>query len=741
MNARDGKPVFLNMGVHHAREWPSGEHAMEWAHELVKGYKAGDARVRTLMDATRTIVVPIVNPDGFNASREAGEDDGREGPDETANLAIPYEYHRKNCRVINPTGDDPAEGDCTQQPATGLQQFGVDPNRNYGGYWGGPGASAPGGTPPGDYAQDYRGPGPFSEPETQNIRDLVSKRQVVTLITNHTASNLILRPPGIQALGNSPDENLGYKALGDAMAAENGYTSQFGYELYDTTGTTEDWTYSATGGFGFTFEIGCEDKNEDTQECEGLPLPPQLPEGGRRVRGNERGGGRERPRRAGQPRGVLHRAWRAPRTPPGTRSSRATPRPAPCCASPRASRPAPRRSSTAEWRATRSCSTTSSRACSRSRPRGATPGTPTPRSGRRSRGTPAGPPPARPARPCEFTGGVTGHRASRATTASAVPGGDANSNDPMNNNDHVVEVPKTGGVDNAKVKIRVEWATPASDWDVRLYVDADADGVPDDPASSISASQTGPSSFEVVAASESVTDPALAPQYIVRVTNFAAAEGYTGTVTYEGPDPFVAAVRESWTLTCESQSGTVLQEREGRDRARPAQGGQLPGLRDGVPGGLQDRRGLRPADGPDQGQAARSRAPRPLARQNLQAYRISRRGVRNVDFFCLSDRRRVRVGYVSSGLRRRLTGREVRRLGTDKAILILTDSRRFRLKGLRPGSRASRLKALRVAGGCASCGSAGSGRTPGTSPAGRAPGWCSRSATSGCARSASPTSA
>ena len=33
-----------------------------------------------------------------------------------------------------------------------------------------PGASAPGGNPPGDYAQNYRGPGPFSEPETQNIR-------------------------------------------------------------------------------------------------------------------------------------------------------------------------------------------------------------------------------------------------------------------------------------------------------------------------------------------------------------------------------------------------------------------------------------------------------------------------------------------------------------------------------------------------------------------------------------------
>ena len=37
--ARDGKPVFLQMGAHHAREWPSAEHAMEWAYELILGYR------------------------------------------------------------------------------------------------------------------------------------------------------------------------------------------------------------------------------------------------------------------------------------------------------------------------------------------------------------------------------------------------------------------------------------------------------------------------------------------------------------------------------------------------------------------------------------------------------------------------------------------------------------------------------------------------------------------------------
>ena len=137
------------------------------------------------------------------------------------------------------------------QPGLGIQSTGVDPNRNYGGFWGGPGAS----DVPAD--EDYRGPGPFSEPETRNIRHLVSHRQVTVLITNHTFSNLVLRPPGLASQPN-PIDDAALTALGDAMAAENGYLSQRGYELYDTSGTTEDWSYNATGGYGYTFEIYCD---------------------------------------------------------------------------------------------------------------------------------------------------------------------------------------------------------------------------------------------------------------------------------------------------------------------------------------------------------------------------------------------------------------------------------------------------------------------------------------------------
>jgi hypothetical protein len=227
-NAADGKPVFLQMGVHHAREWPSSEHAIEFGYDLLVNYAAR----RTLVDATRTIVVPIVNRDGFNVSREARE--VRSGYDFAVN---DHEMKRKTCFGV--------EGVC----GTANRLAGIDPNRNYGGNWGAPGA--------GTLVHDdtFRGDRPFQAPEVENIRRLVSSRQVVTLITNHTYSNLVLRPPGLVSTGRTVDEPA-YRALGAAMTAHNRYANMPSYGLYDTSGTTEDWTYYATGGLGFTFEIG-----------------------------------------------------------------------------------------------------------------------------------------------------------------------------------------------------------------------------------------------------------------------------------------------------------------------------------------------------------------------------------------------------------------------------------------------------------------------------------------------------
>ena len=484
------------MGAHHAREWPSAEHAMEWAYELILGYRRGDAQSKRLVETTRTIVVPVVNPDGFNASREAGEllgaGDGRGGSadDETVNiLSHPNEYRRKNCRLI--TGDE--SGNCLQ-PAFGLASAGVDPNRNYGGFWGGAGAS-------GDPTNEtYWGTGPFSEPETKNVRELVSSRQVTTLITNHTFSNLVLRPPGIQAQGLTPDEPI-YKALGDAMAAENGYASQLSYQLYDTTGTTEDWSYYSTGGLGFTFEIGPEHFHPPFAETVAEY------EGGNRaayyLAQENTADATKHAVLAGQaPAGSVLRLRKTFQTPTSQDTTFTD------TLDSTMQVPANGRF---EWHVNQS-----------TRPLVAQ------ERGREATGAPSPP-------------------QSFAARGSSTPC--ANFDDPPETcyEDHVITVPAGEGIDNARATIRVEWPSPVSDYDVRVL----RDGV------EVGSSAQGTTNFEQV----TLGDPQPG-EYVVRVINFAGAEPWSGTVTFEGPEAFQPAQTETWTLFCEDADGTIRSARQ-----------------------------------------------------------------------------------------------------------------------------------------------------------------------------------
>jgi hypothetical protein len=241
----DGKPTFFLMGEHHAREWPSAEIPTEFGIYVTSQY-GSDARVTALLKKVRIVIVPVINPDGYIASRESPDiadttGDPGAAPSLAESVAPPggsLAYRRKNCDGASPS------------PATPCQlQYGVDPNRNYGQNWGGSGA----GTDPND--QDYRGSGMWSEPETQAVHGFSQTHDITTLITMHNFASLVLRPPGVHDAGMAPDEPA-LKSLGDRMAADTGYTSEFGYQLYDTSGTTEDWAYAAQGTFGYTIEMG-----------------------------------------------------------------------------------------------------------------------------------------------------------------------------------------------------------------------------------------------------------------------------------------------------------------------------------------------------------------------------------------------------------------------------------------------------------------------------------------------------
>lgn len=211
LGVEDGRPEHVHVAMHHAREWPTGELALDLAWYLLDNYGT-DARVTAILDEIRVWVLPNINPDGFWHSQNV------------------YQMWRKN-RSPNADGS-----------------YGVDLNRNYSYKWGGTGSST---SPRSD---TYHGTGPFSEPEMAAFRDFLLKRQAVTLISGHTHGQWLLYAWGYKS-ELIPDSELG--RIAEAMAAMNGHTwGQACTTLYATAGDTCDWYYGSLRGMAYTFEYG-----------------------------------------------------------------------------------------------------------------------------------------------------------------------------------------------------------------------------------------------------------------------------------------------------------------------------------------------------------------------------------------------------------------------------------------------------------------------------------------------------
>lgn len=242
----DGRPILYIDGVHHAREWPAGEYPMIFAHYLVEN--AGkDPDVDRLLAKGRVLIVPIVNPDGFDYSRSSPL--GAQATVDSAHgaacgIAHCEAYWRKNRRSYS--------GFTVPVVERNPDAYGVDPNRNYSYRWGGGGSSS---SMLPILDQTYRGPAPQSEPETRNVQDLILSRGATAIISNHTYSRLVLRAWG-DTRDDTPDE--GYlENLGARMAkAMGGYQNIKGIDLYITTGTMSDWGYGTLGIPSYTFEHG-----------------------------------------------------------------------------------------------------------------------------------------------------------------------------------------------------------------------------------------------------------------------------------------------------------------------------------------------------------------------------------------------------------------------------------------------------------------------------------------------------
>ena len=216
----ESKPAALIFALTHGREHLSTEMALYTMRFLLEGYGT-DAGLTNLVNQREIYVVPVLNPDGDVYDITGGS----------------YQSWRKNRRP-NPDGS-----------------FGVDLNRNFAYRWGCCGGSSD------IMAQEnYRGPAPFSEDETQALRDFVTAHPNIRVsLSLHTFSELVLWPYGYTRervpADMRPDDQAAFAALGRAMAGLNGYHAMQSSDLYITDGNSDDWLYGERGIFAFTFEM------------------------------------------------------------------------------------------------------------------------------------------------------------------------------------------------------------------------------------------------------------------------------------------------------------------------------------------------------------------------------------------------------------------------------------------------------------------------------------------------------
>lgn len=215
----ENEPNFFVVGCHHAREWISVEIPLLFTRHLLEQYSS-NSQVQKVVNGAQVYIMPIQNPDGLEYSIHH------------------YRFWRKNRRY---------NGDFS---------WGVDTNRNYGYQWG---YSDTGSSPDPD-SEVYRGPSPFSEPETIAVRDFLLDHPPSGTLSYHNFSQLILFPWGY--IDEKTPDDVEMRTIAQRMSEliyqVNGRTYQYGTGpeiLYPTNGGTVDWVYATFGTPAYTVEL------------------------------------------------------------------------------------------------------------------------------------------------------------------------------------------------------------------------------------------------------------------------------------------------------------------------------------------------------------------------------------------------------------------------------------------------------------------------------------------------------
>jgi|GEM_PF-458930 len=211
------EPGVVYLGLTHAREWPSVEICLYIAGQLTSQYGV-NSTITTLVNSRRIWIVPVVNPDGYHYCHDLGHD------------------WYKNRHKFD------------------WNTYGVDLNRNYlgscngdsWGAWGSSGSSFTVTHNPDD--EEYCGPGPSSEMETQAIQKIFIEHDICASISWHTSGEQVLWPWGYTIYQTSDNPYL--SSVGTQIAQQ--IKKQYGFGTYTpsqyssvwySTGSLEDWAY------------------------------------------------------------------------------------------------------------------------------------------------------------------------------------------------------------------------------------------------------------------------------------------------------------------------------------------------------------------------------------------------------------------------------------------------------------------------------------------------------------------
>ncbi|OGU39388.1 MAG: hypothetical protein A2X61_09200 [Ignavibacteria bacterium GWB2_35_12] len=220
------KKEVLFTALHHAREGSGLTTLVYFLWNLLEGIDIGNPESEFLLKNRTIYVVPVVNPDGVAFNEERAPNGGG--------------MWRKNRKKIN---------DST---------YGVDLNRNYGPqqFW----EADNNGSATKPEFETYRGESPFSEFETQAMRDFCINHKFRLACNFHSYGELIIFPWG--AKNEETPDSLWFRSFTKEVTDYNNYSFGRGIQTvgYEVSGDSDDWMYLAISEkpkiFAMTPEVG-----------------------------------------------------------------------------------------------------------------------------------------------------------------------------------------------------------------------------------------------------------------------------------------------------------------------------------------------------------------------------------------------------------------------------------------------------------------------------------------------------